>query len=424
MPVQASRRPSSTARVAPSGRIAASIPVQPGPTGGGPGGRGPGGDGQSGGGGRSSGAGSGKKRPRRKDPLWARLTVIFGAVLMLTSGVAIVGSKVLIGQATGDIAQRNLLGDASKSDAEGGASLDGPIDMLLLGVDARERWAADDVRSDSIIILHIPASHDQAYLISIPRDTEAQIPAFPKSGYPGGTDKINAAFQAGARNGGGWEGGAQLMAQTIKRLTGVSFDGAAIINFGGFKNVIDTLGTVRICVSHEVKSKHMSYVDGKPMWNADAKKTGQQMTPVVHKKGCQEMEGWAALDYARQRYGLPGGDYDRQQNQQQLIKAMARKATDGGMLTNPAKLNQLIKTAGKALVLDTNGVAIEKFIFTLRGVTANELTMLKTNNGSFNGNSNNREALNAETMDMFRAVKQDKLAEFVFTHPEVISGRK
>ncbi|MGQ5260628.1 LCP family protein [Micromonospora sp. ZYX-F-536] len=419
MPVQASRRPSSVGSAAPSGRIAASIPVQSRPAGGGPGGRPPGDGGRSGGGG-----GAAKKRPRRKDPLWARLTVIFGAVLMLSSGVAIVGSKVLIGQATGDIAQRNLLGEAGKSDAEGGASLDGPIDMLLLGVDARERWAADDVRSDSIIILHIPASHDQAYLISIPRDTEAQIPAFPKSGFAGGTDKINAAFQAGARNGGGWEGGAQLMAQTIKRLTGVSFDGAAIINFGGFKNIVDTLGTVRICVTQEVKSLHMSYVDGKPMWNADAKKTGKSMTPVVHKKGCQEMEGWEALDYSRQRKTLRNGDYDRQQNQQQLIKAMAKKATDGGMLTNPAKLQQLIKAAGKALVLDTGGARTEDFIFTMRGVTANELTMLKTNNGTFHGNGNNREALNEETMAMFQAVKQDKLAEFVFNHPEVISGRK
>lgn len=421
MPVQASRRPSSTGSAAPSGRIAASIPVQPGRSGGGSGGRPPGG---GGGAGRPGGSGPAKKRTRRKDPLWARLTVIFGAVLMLSSGVAIVGGKVLIGQATGDIAQRNLLGEAGKSDAEGGASLDGPIDMLLLGVDARERWAADDVRSDSIIILHIPASHDQAYLISIPRDTQAQIPPFKASGYGGGTDKINAAFQAGARNGGGWEGGAQLMAQTIKRLTGVSFDGAAIINFGGFKNVIDTLGTVKICVSHEVKSKHMSFVDGKPMWNADAKKTGKRMTPVVHKKGCQEMEGWAALDYARQRYGLPGGDYDRQQNQQQLIKAMARKATDGGTLTNPAKLNQLIKAAGKAFVLDTGGAKIEDLIFTMRGVTANELTMLKTNNGTFNSNGAGAEALSPETMEMFQAIKQDKLAEFIFTHPEVISTRK
>ncbi|WP_435795506.1 LCP family protein [Micromonospora luteifusca] len=420
MPVQASRRPSSPGSAAPSGRVAAAIPVQARPSRGGPGGRPPGG----GDGGRVGGGGSARKRTKRKDPLWARLTVVFGAVLMLSSGAVVVGSKVLIGQATGDIAQRNLLGGAGKTDAEGGASLDGPIDMLLLGVDARERWAADNVRSDSIIILHIPATHDQAYLISIPRDTEAHIPARPKNGWAGGNGKINAAFEVGARNGGGWEGGAQLMAETIQQLTDVSFDGAAIINFGGFKSVIDTLGTVKICVSHEVKSKHMSYVDGKPMWNADAKKTGKKMTPVLHKKGCQEMEGWAALDYSRQRYGLPGGDYDRQQNQQQLIKAMARKATDGGMLTKPAKLQQLVKTAGKALVLDTGGVPIEKFIFTMRGVTANELTMLKTNNGTFNGNGNGNEALSEETLAMFQAVKQDKLAEFVFTHPEVISTRK
>ncbi|SCE76225.1 transcriptional attenuator, LytR family [Micromonospora purpureochromogenes] len=365
-----------------------------------------------------------KKRTKRKDPLWARLTLIFGAVLMMTSGVAIVGSKALISQATGNIAQKNLLGGAGKTDAEGGADLDGPIDMLLLGVDARERWAADDVRADSIIVLHIPASHDQAYLISIPRDTEAQIPAFKKSGYQGGTDKINAAFQAGARNGGGWEGGAQLMAQTIKNMTGVSFDGAAIINFGGFKNVIDTLGTVRICVSHEVKSHHMMMVDGKQMWNADAKKTGRPMTPVVYKKGCREMSGLQALDYSRQRYGLPNSDYDRQQNQQQLIKAMARKATDKGMLTNPIKVNQLIKAAGKAFILDTGGVPVADFVFTLRGVSANELTMLRTNGGTFNENVNKREALSAQTLEMFQAVKNDKLGEFVYANPAVLSTRK
>ncbi|WBB65855.1 LCP family protein [Micromonospora sp. WMMD812] len=404
MPVQTSRRPPSPTASRPVG-ASATVPPQ-----------------TRSGEGRAGAAPA--RRPRRRDPLWARLTVVVGAVLMMTSGVAIVGSKALINHATGDIAQRNLLGEAGKSDAEGGANLDGPIDMLLLGVDARERWAADDVRSDSIIVLHIPATHDQAYLISIPRDTEAQIPPFKKSGWAGGTDKINAAFQIGARNGGGWEGGAQLMAQTIKRLTGVSFDGAAIINFGGFKNVIDTLGTVRICVSQEVESLHMSYVDGKPMWNADAKKTGKPRTPVVHKKGCQEMEGWAALDYSRQRKTLKNGDYDRQQNQQQLIKAMAKKATDNGTLTNLGKLQQLIKAAGKAFVLDTGGVPIADFVFTMRGVTGNELTMLKTNNGTFHGNGAGKEVLSAETLAMFQAVKQDKLAEFVFNHPEMLSSRK
>ncbi|MFI0792128.1 LCP family protein [Micromonospora rubida] len=396
MPVQASRRPPSLEPVG----AAARVPSQPRR------------------GGKRPGGGPAKKRARRKDPLWARLTVVFGAVLMLTSGIAIVGSKALISQATGNIAQRNLLGDAGKSDAEGGANLDGPIDMLLLGVDARERWAADDVRADSIIVLHIPASHDQAYLISIPRDTEAEIPGH-------GVEKINSAFQFGAQNGAGWEGGAQLMAKTIKKMTGISFDGASIINFGGFKKIIDTLGSVRICVSQEVKSHHMSYVDGKPMWNADARKTGKKMTPVVHKKGCREMEGWAALDYSRQRYGLDSGDYDRQQNQQQLIKAMAKKATENGMLTNPVKLNGLMKAAGNALVLDTGGVPMIDMIYTMRGVTGNDLTMLRTNGGTFHANaSGTKEALSPQSMEMFQAIKNDKLAEFVYANPDVLSTRK
>ncbi|SBT53058.1 LCP family protein [Micromonospora narathiwatensis] len=403
MPVHTSRRPPAPEPGAP-GRVPPILPHRAGP-----GGRGPGGA---------------KRRAGRRDPLWARLTLIFGAVLMMTSGVAIVGVKAIIGQATSSIDQGNLLGDAGKTRAEGGKNLAGPIDMLLLGVDARKTWAADDVRSDTIIILHIPATHDQAYLISIPRDTEAHIPPFEKSGYRGGVDKINAAFQAGARNGGGWEGGAQLMAKTIKGMTGIGFDGAAIINFGGFKKIIDALGTVRICVSHEVKSKHMSYVDGKPMWNADAEKLGKPMTQVVHKKGCREMKGWEALDFARQRYGLPNSDYDRQQNQQQLIKAMAKKATEKGMLTNPIKLNQLIKAAGESLILDTHGVSIGDFIFTLKGVTGNDVVALRTNGGTYATNANNRESLNNLSMRMFDAVKEDTLADFVVANPAVLSTRK
>ncbi|HEX6969178.1 MAG TPA: LCP family protein [Micromonosporaceae bacterium] len=374
--------------------------------------------------------GAGKaRRPRRKDPLWARLVVIFGAVLMLFSGGTIVGSEMLISHVTSGIEQQNLLGGAAKTEAEGGGSLEGPIDLLLLGVDARKRWAASDVRSDTIIILHIPATHDQAYLLSLPRDTEVQVPPFPKSGYRGGTAKAAEAFLHGAQNGGGWAGGAQLLAETIKKLTGISFDGAAIVNFGGFKKIIDALGGVHMCVDHEVKSIHMKMVDGKPMWNADAKKIGAyNAPPVVHKKGCRDMASWEALDYSRQRKGLPNGDYGRQQNQQKLIKAMAKKAMDKGVLTNPFKVNDLIKAAGEALMIDTGGIPLEEFIFGLRGIAANDLVILRTNGGTFNGFKNaagkDMERLDETSLAMFRAVRDDKLAEFIINNPSVLAPSK
>jgi LCP family protein required for cell wall assembly len=368
--------------------------------------------------------GKSTKRGKRRDPLWARLLVVAGAVLMVTSGGLIVGSKALISNATSTIEQENLLGDAGKTKAEGGKDLKGPIDLLMLGVDVRGSWDHNDTRADTIIILHIPATHDQAYLVSIPRDTSVKIPAFPKSKYKGGTDKINSAFFFGAQNGGGWAGGAQLMAQTIKKMTGVSFDGAAIIDFNGFKGVIDALGTIRMCVDQKVESHHMMMVRGKPMWNADAKKVGNgRWPPVVHKVGCREMEGWEALDYSRQRYGLKNGDYDRQQHQQQLIKAMAKKAMDGGVLTNPLKLNSLMKAAGKAFTLDTGGTKIEDFVFTMRNVTANEMVLLRTNNGTFS-EQDGREVLRPISQEMFAAVKSDTLADFVLANPTVVSAEK
>ncbi|GFJ90679.1 LCP family protein [Phytohabitans rumicis] len=349
--------------------------------------------------------------------------IVFGAVVMMASGGAIVGSKALIGQVTGNIETDNLVGGAGKTDAEGGKSLDGPIDLLLLGVDTRVGKDVTDTRADTIIILHIPASHDQAYLISIPRDTEVQVPAFPKSRYPGGTAKATEAFFHGVQNGGGLAGGAQLMAQTIRNLTGISFDGAAIINFYGFRDVIDALGTVRMCVDQEVKSHHMMYVDGKPEWNAIAKKMSGKKEPIVYKPGCREMKGWEALDYSRQRYGLKNGDYDRQRHQQQLIKAMAKKAVDSGM-TNPLKIKALVKAAGKAFILDTGGASVADFLFTMRGVAANDLVLLRTNNGTFSSNSAGKEVLNPVSVDMFQAVKKDTLGQFVLDNPTILANEK
>ncbi|SCL45399.1 hypothetical protein GA0070617_0027, partial [Micromonospora yangpuensis] len=116
MPVQTRRRSSASTHPSAAAKASAAIPSQ-----------------RSGGGKPPGDPPKPAKKRRRKDPLWARITVVVGAVLMVTSGAALAGSKAVISQATGSIAQRNLLGEAGKSDAEGGESLEGPIDMLLLG---------------------------------------------------------------------------------------------------------------------------------------------------------------------------------------------------------------------------------------------------------------------------------------------------
>jgi LCP family protein required for cell wall assembly len=357
-----------------------------------------------------------------KAPLWARLTLSLGAVLVVAAGAGLAGIRWLVGSATGAVVQQNLLGDTHKGKSwtvvSGGGRLVGPIDLLLIGVDARARWAVDDLRADTIIVLHIPAAHDRAYLVSIPRDTEVQVPAFARSGYLGGVAKANEAFFYGAQHGGGWTGGAQLTAETVKANTGMSFDGAAIIDFGGFKSVIDALHGVPMCVDQRVKSHHMVWVAGKPTYLADAR--GKPQKPIWHEIGCKNMAGWEALDYSRQRYGLKNGDYDRQRHQQQLIKAIAGKASSAGILTNPFRVNRLIKAAGKALVLDTGGVPLTDFVFGLSGA-AKRMVLLRTNDGTFAGNSRGRETITPESKAMFTAVRLDHVAQFVAAHPGVIA---
>ncbi|MCP2325026.1 LCP family protein required for cell wall assembly [Hamadaea flava] len=351
-----------------------------------------------------------------RSPLGARIVAVLGVLLALAGFGGIVAAKSFLNDLTSSI-------EVADVDGHGGANgrpMSGAINLLLLGLDTREGWAENTSRADTIMLLHVSASHDEAYLMSIPRDTKVDIPAWANSGYAGGRDKINAAYFFGSQQGQGWPGGAGLMKQTVEQLTGISFNGLAVIDFNGFKNVIAALGGVYLCVEHDTWSSHYIEQNGKPVYYSY---DGQEQLPNswIHKKGCRTMAAWEALDYSRQRYGLPNGDYDRQKHQRELIKAMGAKATSAGVLTNPAKLAELLKAAGASLKLDTGGYDPADFLFNLKVLAAADLVTLKTNAGSFNEDPAGGEALSAGTMRMFEAARDDTLGTFLADNPEYLS---
>src|SRR4051812_36176241 len=88
------------------------------------------------------------KRPKRRSPLWAKLCVTFGALLVVSSGTAIAGSRWLISSASESVHQEKLI-DTEEQDQVTGKSLDGPINLLLLGVDVRPDWDINQTRADS-----------------------------------------------------------------------------------------------------------------------------------------------------------------------------------------------------------------------------------------------------------------------------------
>ncbi|MEV7228504.1 LCP family protein [Polymorphospora sp. 2-325] len=261
-------------------------------------------------------------------------------MLLVVAAAGLTGLRSLTDRYGGSVTTDQLLAPDARGDRNG---VTGPLNYLLIGSDLRASNPDAGQRADSILIVHVPAGLDRAYLVSVPRDLLVQIPADPAAGYSGGTDRINAAFQFG--NAGA--SGAKLLSATVTLFTGVRFDGAAILDFSGFRRVIDLIGGVEMCVDSEVRSIH----------------TGHLFTT-----GCQQMDGARALDYVRQRYDLPNGDYDRQRHQQQLLKAILQKVDLGGLVTQPVKLDQLIRAVGASFTVDTGGVPVEDLAFALRGL--------------------------------------------------------
>ncbi|WP_426508818.1 LCP family protein [Dactylosporangium sp. McL0621] len=307
-----------------------------------------------------------------RDPIWAKLLIALGLVVVLVSGTAVAGVNLLNHRYTANINQKTLLGDSSRAgnaDETRHSTVEGPLNFLLLGSDLRALDPEDGQRSDSIIILHIPATMDRAYLLSIPRDLRVPIPAFAATNFHGAShEKINGAFQYG----GGGEGGVQLLAETLHNLLGIQFDGAAIVDFDGFKTAVDLLGGVDMCIDQKVTSIHLGWDEhGNYLSPADGGR------PAVYEPGCQHLESWQALDLVRQRKSLANGDYDRQKNQQKFIRAMLNKAQEKDLTTNPIALDKFIRAIGQALTVDTNGVSLADLMFALRNVSPSNLIGLQ-----------------------------------------------
>ncbi|WP_155372739.1 LCP family protein [Catellatospora vulcania] len=368
---------------------------------------------------------------RRRAPLWSKLAVTVGALLMMVSGGSLIAVKSFADTLRDSVklAEPGVLAGPSEQAAPGATALKGAFDILLLGIDTRPGQKASDARSDTIIIVHVSGTHREAYMMSVPRDLRVNVPGH-------GYTKVTGAFTAGVGPKGDWAGGLKVASKTISTLTGITFEAAAVVDFSGFNKVIKALGSVRMCVEADTKSIHHFFVNGKPRYvggmqdakEADAYSARTGNRRFVHKKGCRNMQDWEALDFARQRY-LPDNstDYGRQRHQQQLIQAMVAKATSAGVLTDVGKVNNLIRAAGESMLLSLpRGMDVIDFFFAMQDIAAADLLSLKTNSGWFNGfeiDGESFEDLNDRSKLMFKAASVDKLGEFVLMNPDFVNKK-
>ncbi len=208
-----------------------------------------------------------------------------------------------------------------------------PINVLVMGSDTREGengkiGGSTPGLSDTTILLHLSANRKFAYGVSLPRDAMVQQPECErKSGNgtdPGGLRMFNAAYAVG---------GPKCTVKTVEHLTGIRINHFVVVDFVGFKNMVNAIDGVTVCVPEEVDDT-----------------IGHIKLPA----GTYKVTGQQALDYVRVRHdiGAPTGDIGRMKRQQAFISAMIEKVVSAGTLANPVRLLNFLSAATNSLTTD------------------------------------------------------------------------
>ncbi|MEU9302542.1 LCP family protein [Streptomyces sp. NPDC048269] len=279
---------------------------------------------------------------------------------------------------------------------------DGAQNILLIGSDSRSgkdnaRYGPDQSgqRSDTTILLHLPADRRSATAVSIPRDLMADVPACLMTDgrrTPEQFAQFNWAFQ--------W-GGAACTIRTTEKLTGIRIDHHMVIDFGGFKQMVDAIGGVEVCLKQ-------------PVDDSEAK--------LRLPAGRQTLQGEQALGFVRARYSLGNGsDTERMERQQQFLGSLVKKVQSNGVLLNPARLYPLLDAATSSVTTDPGLASLRGLYELVRGVRdipTDQVKFLTVPRRPYSANPNRDELAEPDAARLFEQLRTDKPVTVAPPKPE------
>ncbi|UQT56533.1 LCP family protein [Streptomyces durmitorensis] len=198
--------------------------------------------------------------------------------------------------------------------------------ILLMGTDGRDTITRKEKRefyaggvacncTDTLMLVHLSEKRDRVSVVSLPRDSYADIPAHrdeatgqERAAHPG---KINGAYA---------EGGPALSVRTVEAMTGVRVDRYLQLDFRRFMDSVETVGGVRVCTPRALKDKT----------------TKLDLAPGSHLLG-----GGQSLQYVRSRHVDTSADFGRIQRQQRFLLAALRSVTKENVLADPVRAARL-----------------------------------------------------------------------------------
>ncbi|MEW1601805.1 LCP family protein [Streptomyces sp. NPDC093808] len=369
---------SDTAGAAPGGQGAAGRPLGPGA------------------GSSPSGCGRGRRRRRRWG--WG---VGLGVSLALV-GAAAAGWAVymkLEGNITPDEAAAAELARFEKDRPT--ALVKDALNVLLIGSDSRagaenRRYGRDPgtERSDTVILLHLSAGRHSATAVSIPRDLMVDVPGCRR---PDGSRsapmfaQFNSAFEVG---------GSACTVRTVENLTDIRVDHHAVVDFEGFKDMVDAVDGVEVCLSE-------------PIDDEDAR--------LRLPAGRVTLDGEQALGYVRVRKTLgDGSDTGRIERQQRFLGALVNKVRSNEILLNPVKLYPVLDAATSSLTTDPGLASLRglyELVRGLRDIPAEGVQFLTVPRESYAGDVNRDQLAQPAAGKLFERLRKDEPVR-VDTHGE------
>ncbi|MER6529017.1 LCP family protein [Streptomyces sp. NPDC001508] len=339
----------------------------------------------------ASASGDGLIRRRRRR--WTQ-----GAVLGLTA-------LVLLGAGGGRLAYTRLDGDITADEAAAAelaryererptALVRGAQNILLIGSDTRSgdgngaygrnTGNTGAGRSDTAILLHLGADRHSATAVSLPRDLMVAVPSClrPDGGRSApGFAMLNSAFETG---------GSACAVRTVEKLSGIRIDHYAVVDFSGFKEMVDAVDGVEVCLREPV----------------DDRAAGLRLPA-----GRVTLDGEQALGYVRARKSLgDGSDTDRMERQQQFLGALVNKMRGNDVLLNPVKLYPLLDAATSALTTDPGLASLRglyQLVRGLRNIPTEHVQFLTVPRESYPSDANRDQLVEPEAGKLFEQLRSD-----------------
>ncbi|MFE0433362.1 LCP family protein [Streptomyces nigra] len=333
---------------------------------------------------------AGSRRGASARRTWVRRGAVGAGVLLLAAaGTGWLVYAKLDGNITPDEAAAAELARYEKERPS--AAVRGAQNILVIGSDSRagdgnRRYGRDSgtERSDTTILLHLSADHRSATAMSIPRDLMVDVPGCRRT--EGGRSRpmfamFNYAFQVG---------GSACTIRTVERMTNIRVDHHMVVDFHGFKEMVDAVDGVEICLTKPIRDK-----------------AAKLRLPA----GKVTLDGEQALGYVRARKSLgDGSDTDRMERQQRFLAALVHKVRSNDVLLNPVRLYPVLDAATSSLTTDPALASLRglfDLVRSVRDIPTERVQFLTVPRESYVYNANRDQLVEPEAQRLFERLRLD-----------------